>query len=321
MDYTPERITPACAGKSFPSRGCWGRGWDHPRLCGEKSKLRGLRDVPEGSPPPVRGKDRRLLGPAVHSRITPACAGKRRCVFSFRQGRADHPRLCGEKMVEFWFTFGSMGSPPPVRGKARQTCRARGRARITPACAGKRSPHPTISCVDQDHPRLCGEKGRFGDSWCRHWGSPPPVRGKVYNELILGLSRRITPACAGKRKSFQSYSLPVKDHPRLCGEKSTHFASRTTVNGSPPPVRGKGRSGEKSKPLQRITPACAGKSVMDVLDELMDTDHPRLCGEKVSGCIARSLPVGSPPPVRGKASSPDARSTQMRITPACAGKS
>ena len=72
-------ITPACAGKSTSP--CNGRipVQDHPRMCGEK--LRGpfsdLLDV--GSPPHVRGKDKSKSTKFINSRITPACAGKRRC--------------------------------------------------------------------------------------------------------------------------------------------------------------------------------------------------------------------------------------------------
>ena len=35
-----ERITPACAGKSFPRRARHGCRWDHPRVCGEKKVSR-----------------------------------------------------------------------------------------------------------------------------------------------------------------------------------------------------------------------------------------------------------------------------------------
>ena len=70
-------ITPACAGKrppDFPSRPPAG---DHPRVCGEKGAF--TRPVPWqiGSPPRVRGKDRREISKEQTNGITPACAGKR----------------------------------------------------------------------------------------------------------------------------------------------------------------------------------------------------------------------------------------------------
>ena len=51
-----KRITPACAGKSCPPRPRRCGVWDHPRVCGEKSKIRRDRKRGLGSPPRVRGK-------------------------------------------------------------------------------------------------------------------------------------------------------------------------------------------------------------------------------------------------------------------------
>ena len=74
-----DRITPACAGKSWlplpPSAG----GGDHPRVCGEKSFPVSLMDE--------------------SARITPACAGKRPWVSVSGCAGEDHPRVCGEKMI------------------------------------------------------------------------------------------------------------------------------------------------------------------------------------------------------------------------------
>ena len=51
----------------------------------------------------------------------------------------------------------------------------------------------------KDHPRLCGEKQAFYKS--RQWeaGSPPPMRGKVFDQIDQKQLPRITPAYAGKR--------------------------------------------------------------------------------------------------------------------------
>ena len=75
--HSPGRITPAYAGKSgSPGRPC-SRGWDHPRVCGEKTFSQLDSTVPPGSPPRVRGKVcHQLLGSLIDG-ITPACAGKR----------------------------------------------------------------------------------------------------------------------------------------------------------------------------------------------------------------------------------------------------
>ena len=71
----------------------------------------------------------------------------------------------------------------------------------------------------------------------------------------------------------------------------------------------------------RITPAYAGKSGSIGKVVHLARDHPRLCGEKhaLSACVRRVL--GSPPPMRGKASVSYPFCVGIRITPAYAGKS
>ena len=50
-----------------------------------------------------------------------------------------------------------------------------------------------------------------------------------------------------------------------------------------------------------ITPAYAGKRVRCSQQALPRTDHPRMCGEKVSSTSPMKCLKGSPPHVRGKA--------------------
>ena len=70
----------------------------------------------------------------------------------------------------------------------------------------------------------------------------------------------------------------------------------------------------------RITPAYAGKSLLE--QEIYDTntDHPRLCGEKSLTVDKTPFVLGSPPPMRGKVLSLAESEYQDRITPAYAGK-
>ena len=74
---TSIRITPAYAGKSRqrPPAECPDR--DHPRLCGEKHRIRCSTSFPMGSPPPMRGKVIIDKIDVKINRITPAYAGKR----------------------------------------------------------------------------------------------------------------------------------------------------------------------------------------------------------------------------------------------------
>ena len=50
---------------------------------------------------------------------------------------------------------------------------------------------------------------------------------------------RITPACAGKRKSSQPMPLGSVDHPRMRGEKRIAVWAGWNPEGSPPHARGK----------------------------------------------------------------------------------
>ena len=51
-------------------------------------------------------------------------------------------------------------------------------AGITPAYAGKREFKNAAAGMDEDHPRLCGEKQLCQLFLCFVQGSPPPMRGK-----------------------------------------------------------------------------------------------------------------------------------------------
>ena len=132
----------------------------------------------------------------------------------------------------------------------------------------------------KDHPRLCGEKYAAFPDTLKPIGSPPPVRGKVENSLRMSAKVRITPACAGKSTDARPTEAEIKDHPRLCGEKTStdHIVECST--GSPPPVRGKEFSCSLTSATDRITPACAGKSRCCRSRCCWSEDHPRLCGEK-----------------------------------------
>ena len=86
-----------------------------------------------------------------------------------------------------------------MRGKGCRLFTLGVRAGITPAYAGKSL--KLISCffVDQDHPRLCGEKVKSDSCGSASRGSPPPMRGKGSFSPIIKCFVGITPAYAGKR--------------------------------------------------------------------------------------------------------------------------
>ena len=85
----------------------------------------------------MRGKVRNVLHEMGGQRITPAYAGKSQHSDRQRVGRWDHPRLCGEKYVYFCQLVQTIGSPPPMRGKAAGFLPQYSLRGITPAYAGK----------------------------------------------------------------------------------------------------------------------------------------------------------------------------------------
>ena len=147
-----------------------------------------------------------------------------------------------------------------MRGKGGKTLDAVDLIGITPAYAGKRRATPLNRFQQWDHPRLCGEKVIGGVSCVTTWGSPPPMRGKVFEDDGAGKVIGITPAYAGKSRSCRIACLMYRDHPRLCGEKFRFLEISPAHEGSPPPMRGKVYVNVNSWGGTGITPAYAGKS-------------------------------------------------------------
>ena len=92
-------------------------------------------------------------------------------------------------------------------------------------------------------------------------GSPPRVRGKLCAASIPWIFLRITPACAGKTNLVDALADLHEDHPRVCGENCFTLSETSFAIGSPPRVRGKLAFFLSRGLLDRITPACAGKTL------------------------------------------------------------
>ena len=294
------RITPAYAGKSYRKPQILRMWQDHPRLCGEKKSQRRNKINFKGSPPPMRGKVMMRIPEGANVGITPAYAGKRDCGIFRCRCIWDHPRLCGEKATRQQRKVKKIGSPPPMQGKVKCACKEWNRPRITPAYAGKSNYDVAKINDGGDHPRLCGEKAVL--------------------QTTFSHTHRITPAYAGKSPACHKHCHCDGDHPRLCGEKLEKHGRKITNLGSPPPMRGKGGVKVLSATERRITPAYAGKRSSILCTSCNRKDHPRLCGEKRKSPKLRHFHRGSPPPMRGKASSCILHSATVRITPAYAGK-
>ena len=102
------------------------------------------------------------------------------------------------------------------------------------------------------------------------------MRGKEGDELGLGQTIRITPACAGKR-------IKLRKRHSICGEKALKHKEELYELGSPPRVRGKGVVDVLVPEPFGITPAHAGKRSGWPAVLSGPRDHPRVCGEKQLG--------------------------------------
>ena len=110
-------ITPAHAGKTCSRLPHFGSPRDHPRACGENVSIHSQNFLHSGSPPRMRGKQSFTALILASPGITPAHAGKTRQASRKCRSRWDHPRACGENLVEDPRARGILGSPPRMRGK------------------------------------------------------------------------------------------------------------------------------------------------------------------------------------------------------------
>ena len=156
----------------------------------------------------MRGKVRGGLKGRAGCGITPAHAGKSWGSRSCSGASWDHPRACGEKLMQAGCLNHCEGSPPRMRGKALHLNSYMIRQRITPAHAGK-SITAYLNCsLKGDHPRACGEKPHTFDFAFVETGSPPRMRGKAARYAGPLPCQRITPAHAGKRGHNRCQSKP-----------------------------------------------------------------------------------------------------------------
>ena len=238
------------------------------------------KEIAPGSPPHVRGKGVPLRAVEGQCGITPTYAGK--------------------SLISFITPALRAGSPPHMRGKGKNADRAGRAAGITPAYAGKSSHFCPPVRISWDHPRVCGEKTHDLARLAAGWGSPPHVRGKGAEKVIVVQITGITPAHAGKREQPDRLEPSSWDHPRTCGEKSKTQPDCLYPVGSPPHMRGKVFIPAWRSVSAGITPAHAGKRACMTTATTRAKDHPRTCGEKADAQYQLPIMQGSPPHMRGK---------------------
>ena len=152
-------------------------------------------------------------------------------------------------------------------------------ARITPARAGTTLIRQNYCIINWDHPRPCGDYCVVSPCSVIRQGSPPPVRGLLWQVCFNSLHARITPARAGTTKSSFTIFPGDQDHPRPCGDYFYLSGRTPLLPGSPPPVRGLQKILEPLSTFVGITPARAGTTFFVLFLLSYIWDHPRPCGD------------------------------------------
>ena len=170
---------------------------DHPRVCGEHSRVMKSRSNCGGSSPRMRGTPiacRILSAPAG---IIPAYAGNTARYRNLRKLYWDHPRVCGEHHMPFPQQSGPAGSSPRMRGTLNYPSGDAEAAGIIPAYAGNTSIEHRKRRWNWDHPRVCGEHMVSRSLAMASLGSSPRMRGTLFLAGVDGDDLGIIPAYAG----------------------------------------------------------------------------------------------------------------------------
>ena len=319
--HVEDGIIPARAGSSAPISENYCNNRDHPRACGEQFAAIGVKGVPRGSSPRVRGAVEQRCDGLRGRGIIPARAGSRLLDKGRISSRRDHPRACGEQLIPSSLMFRAAGSSPRVRGAELRDNRADCALGIIPARAGSRVSTSYPRVPHGDHPRACGEQSSMVSRQSGRMGSSPRVRGAGHRFPRLGTAAGIIPARAGSSCGAWSRKCSRWDHPRACGEQSESRRPGPPVSGSSPRVRGAEHSTSSNRFHGGIIPARAGSRRPHFKREASRRDHPRACGEQLEESSKRYVITGSSPRVRGAVEGPPIRPLRPGIIPARAGSS
>ena len=106
----------------------------------------------------------------------------------------------------------------------------------------------------------------------------------------------------------------------MCGKNRLKNCCRRVLLGSPPRVREELTDTVRQQSAERITPACAGRTLLYAGAFPVYGDHPRVCGKNCEDILTAVKPLGSPPRVREERKYGKRANRCSGITPACAGR-
>ena len=211
---------------------------DHPRGCGEHNTKQAGLPVCGGSSPRMRGTQHHGRRSAQKRRIIPADAGNTKANTADVYSKKDHPRGCGEHVVNHALFECRPGSSPRMRGTRLPSLAIRFLVRIIPADAGNTLLRNLRLSGKTDHPRGCGEHPRLSPWVYPSGGSSPRMRGtRTPPSAPCGFSG-IIPADAGNTRQVGQTFARYGDHPRGCGEHVWRDVFVARVMGSSPRMRG-----------------------------------------------------------------------------------
>ena len=211
-----------------------------------------------------------------------------------------HPRACGENRGFLSSYCWALGSSPRMRGKHVVELLRTEIERLIPAHAGKTSgPHGEVIKVGA-HPRACGENIAQVAFATSHAGSSPRMRGKPCRARHDHCQSGLIPAHAGKTRAHTRNRLPVRAHPRACGENMEADQVESVAEGSSPRMRGKRKLTMSTQARNGLIPAHAGKTIESDSESIRVAAHPRACGENVLTVSTGRKETGSSPRMRGK---------------------
>ena len=274
-----QRIIPALAGNTPPTRTPPTTSPDHPRSRGEYPPGRFAVFRAGGSSPLSRGIRGQGNGGCSCGGIIPALAGNTLPAHAGGGIVRDHPRSRGEYLALAGLLILTGGSSPLSRGILWFSGAFPPRLGIIPALAGNTGVAVVMSLPSPDHPRSRGEYATRMFRLEPRWGSSPLSRGIQIMHVRESLADRIIPALAGNTIALCLFQCARQDHPRSRGEYRRTRPANSSAAGSSPLSRGILTSVVWEAAPTRIIPALAGNTSQSGASSASAPDHPRSRGE------------------------------------------
>ena len=169
------------------------------------------------------------------------------------------------------------------------------------------------------HPRVCGEHSRAVLLEGTGSGSSPRMRGTPVRACASASCGRFIPAYAGNTNENTAPPTLTAVHPRVCGEHFEGESHQRQALGSSPRMRGTLFIPDVIACKLRFIPAYAGNTFFNFTKLGVNSVHPRVCGEHITGIGKRPDEGGSSPRMRGTRSRERQSPFPRRFIPAYAG--